>query len=91
MSTERISVHDSVASRFREAFTTAVQIQILKESDMESMMIETTSSDECRALIAGAVEQGAHLEHGTAETVSKIPIRILPTVVSGVDKTMQMY
>jgi acyl-CoA reductase-like NAD-dependent aldehyde dehydrogenase len=89
MWTQRLLVHESVASQFREAFVAAVQIQILKESDMESMMIETTSADE--ALIAGAVEQGAHLEHGTAETVSNIPTRILPTVVSGVDKTMQMY
>jgi acyl-CoA reductase-like NAD-dependent aldehyde dehydrogenase len=42
-------------------------------------------------LIADAVKQGARLEQGTAETVSDIPTRMLPTVVFGVDKTMGIY
>ena len=42
-------------------------------------------------LIADAVKQGARLEQGTAEAVSEIPQRMLPTVISGVDKSMDIY
>jgi acyl-CoA reductase-like NAD-dependent aldehyde dehydrogenase len=91
MSTERILVHESVAPQFREAFATAIKAQILSKPDMGPFVINTASADKNRALIADAVKQGARLEHGTAETTDEIPTRMLPTVISGVGTSMDIY
>jgi acyl-CoA reductase-like NAD-dependent aldehyde dehydrogenase len=91
MSTERILVHESVASQFREAFATAVKTEILNKPDMRPVVINAVSADKNRALIIDALKRGARLEHGTSDTVSEIPTRMLPTVISGVEKTMDIY
>jgi acyl-CoA reductase-like NAD-dependent aldehyde dehydrogenase len=91
MSTERILVHESVASQFREAFAAAIGTQIHSKSDMGPFVINTMSADKNRALIADAVKQGAILEQGTADTVSEVPTRMVPTVIFGVDKSMDIY
>jgi len=91
MSTERILVHESVASQFREAFAAAVRAEILSKPDMRPVVIDTLSADKNRALIADAVRQGAHLEQGTTETISEAPTQMLPTVISGVEKNMDIY
>jgi acyl-CoA reductase-like NAD-dependent aldehyde dehydrogenase len=84
-------VRDSVASQFREAFAAAIETRIHSKPDMGPFVINTMSADQNRALIADAVKQGARLEQGTAEAVSEIPQRMLPTVISGVDKSMDIY
>jgi acyl-CoA reductase-like NAD-dependent aldehyde dehydrogenase len=91
MSTERILVHESVVSQFKEAFTVAIKTQILNKPDMGPYVINSQSADKNRALIADAVGQGARLEHGTADTVSETPTQMLPTVISGVNETMDIY
>lgn len=91
MSTERILVHESVSSQFREAFAAAVQTEVLSKHDMGPVVIDTVSADKNRALIADAVKKGARLEQGTAETVSEVPTRMLPTVISAVEKNMDIY
>jgi acyl-CoA reductase-like NAD-dependent aldehyde dehydrogenase len=91
MSTERILLHESVVSQFKEAFVAVIKTQILSKPDMGPLVINTQSAEKIRALIADAVRQGARLEHGTADTVSEIATQMLPTVISGVNKTMNIY
>jgi acyl-CoA reductase-like NAD-dependent aldehyde dehydrogenase len=91
MSTERILVHESVVSQFKEAFAAAIKTEILSKPDTGPFVINTQSAEKNRALIADAVRQGARLEHGTADTVSEIATQMLPTVISGVEKTMNIY
>ena len=91
MSTERILVHESVSSQFREAFAAAVQTEVLSKHDMGPVVIDTVSANKNRALIADAVKKGARLEQGTAEAVSNVPTQMLPTSISGVDKAMGIY
>lgn len=91
MSTDRILVHKSVVSKFKAAFAAAIEREVLSKPDMGPVLINTASADKNRGLIANALERGAFLEYGSQGTESQVPTRMQPTVVSGVDSTMDIY
>jgi len=92
MSTDRILVHKSAISEFKTAFAAAIEKQVLSKSDAGLVpVINTASARKNRNLIANALERGASLEFGTQDTVSEVPTQMQPTVISGVDSTMDIY
>lgn len=91
MSTERILVHCSVASKFQDILCGTVN-QLFGTNDKTPVVVTGSSAKRNRGLVADAVSKGAKPmqifdggDHQDVET------RMQPVVLTNVDHTMQLY
>ncbi|KAH8703030.1 putative aldehyde dehydrogenase [Talaromyces proteolyticus] len=90
MSTERILVHSSIASKF-ESVLKETTSRLFGSPETTPVVVTSASAKRNRELVASAVSQGAQILSGTTDIVHDTDTRISPIVVSNVDKSMGLY
>jgi acyl-CoA reductase-like NAD-dependent aldehyde dehydrogenase len=87
MSTERIVVHTSVASEFRQKLKA-----LMSENNGPALvLINSTSVEKSKTLIRSAVKDGARLLAGDVDTEEMNGTHLRPIVVDGVTRDMELY
>ena len=90
MSTERILVHKSIATKFGEEVKKAVEM-IYPSSGEGPILVAKAASEKNRKLVDDAVSKGAKILYGDPKAVESNPYRIRPLVVTDVKKGMDIY
>ena len=90
MATERIVVHSSVASSFREHFRSAVS-QVFGSHTPAPVLVTSIGVSKNRKLVSQAVENGAKITAGDLDAKESSNTRMRPIVVEGVKKDMDIW
>ncbi|EXL65350.1 NAD-dependent aldehyde dehydrogenase [Fusarium oxysporum f. sp. conglutinans race 2 54008] len=91
MSTERILVHDSIASKFQNILSNTIR-QLFGTADATPVLVTAASARRNRDLVSDAVSKGAKLLQ-TFDKSHEVEIesRMRPVVLTNVGKNMALY
>ncbi|KAM5359002.1 hypothetical protein ACJZ2D_014827 [Fusarium nematophilum] len=92
MSTERILVHSSIASKFQPILNDAIT-RVFGTADTTPVIISSASAKRNRDLVAEAVSKGAEMLYAGNDggATDHTDTRMAPAVVGRLDKSMKLY
>ena len=90
MSTEKILVHESILSNFKVALNSAME-SMHGPDRPTPVLINSAAVQRNVKLISQAKDLGATILHGSPPELSECGTRLSPTVVAGVQKSMDIY
>ncbi|CAH0033854.1 unnamed protein product [Clonostachys rhizophaga] len=93
MSTERVVVHASVASKFQQLFTEAVDRHFSSATNKPAL-ITSASAKRNKDLVQDALSKGAQLLHGDKGSTSAegdVATKMSATILSGINEDMKLY
>jgi len=90
MSTERILVHKSIAPKFKEAFTGAVE-QIFGAGKDAPILVDGAPVVKNKKLVEDAARKGAKPIYGDLDASEASKTRMRPVVMEGVEPGMDLY
>lgn len=90
MSTERIIVHEKVASEFEEEFKKAVAGFAPADKDA-GVLINKAGVEKNKRLLADAITKGAQILHGDPAASEDVGTKMRPVIVKGTSKDMDLY
>ena len=90
MSTERIVVQRNVADQFKQKLAEAAE-KIFGKDAPAPFLVNSAAVTKNKKLVTDAVSKGANLLFGDASANESIDTSMLPIVVDGVTKDMDMY
>lgn len=93
MSTERILVHTSIASKFQSVLSQTIR-EIFGSPGATPVLVTARSAKRNRQLISDAVSKGAkHLDifSTSSGAEEKVETMMCPVVLTDVDKSMELY
>lgn len=95
MATDRILVHSSIAPAFVDALKGALQ-SMSDPSSQPPTLVNVASKERVQRLIKGAIEDGAHVIHGSVAAESDAAqldsgVRMPPVLLGGVKEDMNVW